>query len=242
MVRLWADAAYSMVSRHERDELEYLMGGDAQAECKDVPALIALTVSLTQTFDVIRVVKHAVAVQCSITSAERFQTVQAGTFRADCVNPPVNMEQLPGIVDSRENAAVDDWDEVRIGQSVHYMPRPGPVNTADDHIAVECASESFRRKQRLLNRRDPEAVARVRALDETTCLRDLGESLLDIVPVGPERTVEVALFEDIVIYQSEVRDSSTAQGFSYDRSDATKPDDADVRPREILLGLLAPYR
>src|SRR6266511_2408414 len=189
MVRLWADAAYSMVSRHERDELEYLMGGDAQAECKDVPALIALTVSLTQTFDVIRVVKHAVAVQCSITSAERFQTVQAGTFRADCVNPPVNMEQLPGIVDSRENAAVDDWDEVRIGQSVHYMPRPGPVNTADDHIAVECACES----------------------------------LLDIVPVGPERTVEVALFEDIVIYQSEVRDSSTAQGFSYDRPAAPKP-------------------
>ncbi len=137
MKYLWSNSSDPLIPADETNELKNFVRGHAQAEGKYVSATIPLAFCLAKTLEVVGIVQFAIAIKPHVTTAQGVEAVKARALWSDRVNSPVDMQETPVFSNTRQDATVNDWDQVGVRQDVENVARPWPINTAHDCVAVQ---------------------------------------------------------------------------------------------------------
>lgn len=120
------------------------------------------------------------------------------------------------------------------------MPWPGPIDAAEKNITVQRLPESIDFRNREGMPLDNRSGGRRAPSDSFAYQVYLQSSRDRVVTAGVEQAIKVVTFHAIVIDELDMLHSHACQALCHDRADASSADNAELQPRELLLGMLAP--
>lgn len=220
------------------DELVQLRGRGTSGEDEDV-LLAAQRMVGRQAGDVGGVVERAVAFGADVGGIVLAQAFHAGAAGGGDVGAPFCAAQASAAGIDRDTA-VDDGNEVGVGEKVEDGARPGPVDAGENHITVGRGGEPVRLGHTQLVRRRPEVRGGGRAARGAGCEMGLGPVQAHITAGGVQEPVEVDLFDGVEVEQAQVLDAGAGQGFDDEHADRAASDDTDVQTGQVVLGCLSP--
>lgn len=113
----------------------------SHAEGEDV--FVSLNrVVVWQSLDVFRIVKESVSLGFNETAVVLSKALKTPTPRGGDVRLPVRCSHQVPSSHFYEDPAVDDRDQVRVGDEVEDMARPRSIDAREQSIAVECGEEA----------------------------------------------------------------------------------------------------
>ena len=105
------------------------------------------------------------------------------------------------------DAAVDDGDQVAVGERVEYGSGLGPVHAGEDEVVVEREAQSLGFAHRQVRHLDPGMLGGGRGAGHTSCDVGLGAAQPGVSGRGADEPVEVVVFDDVEVHDSEVLQS-----------------------------------
>lgn len=124
------------------------------------------------------------------------------------------------------DTSVDHRNQVGIGNKVQYASRPRPVDAGEQYIAVQGGSISGLRANTLRNLRMYKICGGCTASNPRSQYRDLQLGIPDICWIGMERSIEINLFQGVMINENKFLYASTGERFRYEAAHTTEPYDA----------------
>ena len=115
---------------------------DTHREWSDIRTDWQLTRSHTP--DVGRIIEQPLPIEGDLAEVELAVAAHARTSGSDDVRTPRRVAHLSALERIYGNAAIDNWDEIRVSQGVQHRPWPRTVNTREDQIMIQRKAESFR--------------------------------------------------------------------------------------------------
>jgi len=117
---------------------------------------------------------------------------------------------------------------VGIRESIQGVSRHRSINTTEENITIKRGHVTTFVLHPALNWSDRYLLGCVGGADRTTRDFNLRQSAINVLREGAQSTIEIPLFDDIMIYECEAGDTSASKGFGDDASDTAKADDSDV--------------
>ena len=142
--------------------------------------------------------------EAGVVLAEALQAASAG---GGDVCPPLGAAHGAVRVGVDEDAAVDDGDEVGIRDKVEYCAGPGPVDAAEDHVAVEGAGQAVGFDDRQVVTVDDRPMSGGGSPQRAAEYIDLTAATASVAASGVQEPVEVDQLDDVEVHQREPGDA-----------------------------------
>src|SRR5579871_905123 len=167
-------------------------------------------------------------------------TLQPRPTEGCSMGAPVRRGQLARAVPTDMDSAVDNRNQMCVGDKIENMPAPWPINTREQHIAIERGSVPTVLIHRRVDRIHEKPIASRPGLQVPGKQLDLIGTY--ITGSGVQQPVEVTDFHAIEIDEGDVLKSGSSEGFRNEPTHAAGANDTDTQARQLRLSILAPGR
>src|SRR5258708_2375750 len=193
-----------------------------------------------KAFNVARVIEVPFPLHLHKASIMLADALQAGTPYCCCVRAPIRCSQLAKAIGADANSAIDDRNQMRVGDEVQHMTAPRSVHAGKENITIQSLPEHdifIDCTDDGLNGAVRRRGARLEIRGQSVYLK-----LTDILRRGVVQSIEVVLLDTIEINRHYIFSACFDKRIGNEAADAPRSGDSVPQPDEIRLAFFAPGR
>src|SRR5438876_5229079 len=139
---------------------------------------------------------------------------------------------------ANENSAIDDRNQVSIGNMVENAASPWTVNAGKEHVAIKRCTVAIVFHNAAGIPINAETFRRTATLRIIGC--DINLEPPDILVVRTESTIQIDNFNAIIVDKNQALHTHTRECFTHDASNTAESDDSEGQSSEFRLSFSTP--
>jgi hypothetical protein len=241
VIHLLASIAESPRSDHHHEHLQDFKAGRAETKGKNV-FISADRVVFGKAGNVFGIIEISFPIRRNHAGVILSEAFETPAFRRRDVRFPISAPETLVGLGLYLDAAIDDWNQVSVGDEVENTAPQGAINAREKHIAVERISEAFFFGNAGFNFVRDKIRGSSTLSESLSQGSDLWPMKSRMASVCVKKAIEIDEFYGVEINQRKAMNPGSRESFGHDRTNAARAYDSNPESGKIVLNTFAPRR